>query len=125
MCSSVEFAENEYIDSITTWFNQWYGQITELDIKTSKGESYRLGKTKGYQETFTFTLFEPFIGFYAIKDPFTFVVEQLGVYTEQCSQDVLLDELFPFNSSIGGVNFPDANEVLGMNTVAPNNLPVR
>jgi hypothetical protein len=46
-----------------------------LDIQTSKKNTFSLGKVKGYDETFTFSYFEPFLGFLGITDPFTFTVE--------------------------------------------------
>jgi len=73
-----------------------------------------MGKRKGYAEKFVFNSLEPFIGFYAIRDPKTSGIEQIGVYTEKCTFKDLLNP--PATTSVSEVPAPKIEQTPKMST---------
>jgi hypothetical protein len=106
-CSSVRLAKDEKIQSITVHYNKWRGKVSQMDFVTNYDE-FSIGMKPGIKETFNFDFFGPFIGFYAVQDYRSQDVEEIGVYTDVCTNMPALT-----NAGIGGISAPTVDEVIG------------
>ena len=80
-----DFGANEYVKQITATYSQWNERIMKMTMTTTLGKTVVMGKGTGTTEKLTFSLTEPFLGFYGLVDVKTKVVKELGVIYEKCT----------------------------------------